>query len=295
MRNTVEVGGRKRTYTVVGEQDSSPRRDLVLIFHGSKQDGETHRKFTGRSFDAMAAGGAAVVAYLDGYRGNWNDARKESFFPARLENVDDVAFTRAVIRELEASHRIDPDRVFAAGYSNGGQLVMRLMHEVPGLLAGAAVFSATMPAPESFHLPAGMPPVTPLPVLLIHGTKDPIVPYRGGTMSGWARRMFKVGGTALSMPATAEYFARRNGISATPVITRPPNGTGARGKTWVEQTDYREAGQPAVRLLTIHNGGHTVPGPRKAPFILGRTNQEISAASATAEFLGIATPAASPR
>ncbi len=46
------------------------------MFHGSGQTGDKHRAFTGGVFDALAARGArgALVAYLDGYRGNWNDA-----------------------------------------------------------------------------------------------------------------------------------------------------------------------------------------------------------------------------
>lgn len=80
------------------------------------------------------------MVYLDGYRGNWNDARKESFFPARTANVDDVAFTRAVIEKLGARKVF-----FAVGYSNGGQMVMRLIHEAPGLLGGAMIIAATLP------------------------------------------------------------------------------------------------------------------------------------------------------
>ncbi len=286
MRTTVTVDGRNRTYTVVGQQDPGRRRDLVLVFHGSRQDGATHREFTGGSFDTLADSGAAVVAYLDGYQDNWNDARRESYFPARLENVDDVGFTRAVVQDLQVSHHTDPARVFVVGYSNGGQMVMRLVHEVPGLLAGAAVLSATMPTPESFVVPGGTSEVVPMPVLLVHGTKDPIVPYQGGSMSWWARRAFKVGGTTLSMPATAEYFARRNGIGTAPRTTRSQPAA-ASGRTWVEQVDHEEPGRHPVRLLTVHGGGHTIPGPGKAPFVLGRTNHDVSAAAAVAEFFGI--------
>lgn len=68
MRDSVEVGGRPRTYTVVGPTDGKPSRDLVLVFHGSRQTGAKHRRFTGKAFDALADGGAAVVVYLDGHK-----------------------------------------------------------------------------------------------------------------------------------------------------------------------------------------------------------------------------------
>ena len=282
LRDSVDVDGRTRTYTVAGPADGKPERDLVLIFHGSRQTGAKHRDFTGKAFDALTAGGTAVVAYLDGYKGNWNDARRESRFPARRENIDDIGFTRAVIEKLTQTHRIDPRRVFAAGYSNGGQMVMRLVHEAPGLIAGATVIAATMPAPEGF-LAADAPPA-PMPVLLIHGTKDPIISYLGGEMPWWARTLFKVGGRALSAPETAAYFASRNGITGAPAVrTLPGSATG----TSVEITEFRHDDRPAVTLYTVHGGGHTIPGPRRAPVVLGRTNQDVSTADLIGEFFGL--------
>ncbi|MEU4236798.1 dienelactone hydrolase family protein [Actinoplanes sp. NPDC026619] len=245
------------------------RDDLVLIFHGSKQTGRKHRDFTGRIFDALPA----TVVYLDGYRTNWNDARAASSFPARRENIDDVGFARAVIEKLRPA-----GRVFVIGYSNGGQMAMRLAHETPELLAGAAVIAATMPAPENFLLAAADP--APMPMLLIHGTKDPIIAYGGGELSWWARKMFKVGGRSLSMPEAAAYFAARNGIDTAPVATRV--------SAQVERTDYRQADHPPVALFTVHGGGHTIPGPRRAPFILGRTAQDVNTASLVSEFFGLA-------
>lgn len=288
----IQAGGRGRTFTLV-EDPATPVGDgkgraLVLVFHGSRQTGAVHRRFTGGALDGLTKGGATVVAYLDGYRRNWNDARKESAFPARLENVDDVTLTRRVIDELAASHGVDPGRVYAVGYSNGGQMVLRLLHEAPELFAGVTVIAATMPTPESFLVRASAPEPHEVPVLLIHGTKDPIVPYQGGRFPAWARRAFLVGGTSRSAPETARYLARRNGITGGPLVTRRPAGGRRTGGTWIEQTDYREEGRAPVRLLTVHGGGHTVPGPRRAPFVLGRTALDASVASLMGEFLGIA-------
>jgi polyhydroxybutyrate depolymerase len=145
MPTTLSVAGRRRSFTVVGEVDGPEERALVLVFHGSKQTGEAHRRFTGGVLDQLALDGRAVVVYLDGYRGNWNDARAESSFPARKEQVDDVAFARAVVASVRGTHRFDPRGVVGVGYSNGGQMVFRLLHEVPELLAGAVVVAATMP------------------------------------------------------------------------------------------------------------------------------------------------------
>lgn len=262
-----------------GGRAGSPGRALLLVLHGSKQDGATHRRFTGGMYDALAEDGRAVVAYLDGWKGNWNDARAESAFPARTEGVDDVAFVHAVVDRLVAEWGVDPARAVAIGYSNGGQMVLRLLHETPDLLAGAAVVAATMPAPSSFRTDIAIPPPVAVPVVLAHGTKDRIAPYDGGTMNPLMRRLFKVGGTTLSAPATAAYLAERNGITADP--TR-------RTTADVERLEHVEEGRPPVTLLTVVGGGHTVPGPTKAPFLLGRTARGASMADEVATLLGLA-------
>lgn len=285
MRAHVFAGGRTRTLTVIGEPDGRAARALVLVFHGSRQDGETHRRFTGRALDRLAEEGRAVVAYLDGYRGNWNDARAQSSFPARQEGVDDVAFAREVVRMLSASHGIDPSAVVAVGYSNGGQMVLRLLHEPEELIAGAVVVAATMPDRAGFLGTFSETSDRSLPVALIAGTADRIVPFEGGRMAWWARKLFMVDGIALSAPATAEYLARRNGMTTAPSVTPLAGRTGARGGTRTDQTAYREDGRPPVTLYTVHGGGHTVPGPKAAPFVVGRTAEDPAIDAVVAEVL----------
>lgn len=282
MVEQIEVGGRMRTFTVVGKRSAG--QALVLVFHGSRQSGETHRAFTGGAYDALVDRGALVV-YLDGYRGNWNDARRESRFPARLAGIDDVAFTRAVIARLGETHSIDENRVYAIGYSNGGQMVMRLLHEDASPLAGGAIVAATLPEPGSFLLPQVASAPHPVPVLLVHGTADPVVPYAGGRMRRWAQLVFRVGGSSLSAPETAAYFARRNGIASLPT-TRADAASHPDG-TRIERADWRETGRPPVTFVTVHGGGHTVPGPKPGPRLIGRTATSISVADLAAETFGL--------
>ena len=46
-------------------------------------------------------------------------------------------------------------------------------------------------------------------------------------------------------------------------------------------------GHPPVVLYTIHGGGHTIPGPRKAPFVLGRTSSDVNTADLIRGFFQI--------
>lgn len=281
MNARVEVGGRTRTFVVVGEADGPAKRPLILVFHGSKQTGESHRRFTGRALDALAAEGRAVVAYLDGYRRNWNDARVASSFPARRENVDDIAFAREVVSSLAEGHGIDTGSVVAIGFSNGGQMVIRLLHEAAELLAGAMIVAATMPERENFRGEFSSRAGHPVPVAIVAGTADPIIPFEGGRSSWWVRKVFSIDGRTLSAVATAEYFARRNGITADAHRSEPA----ASAKVPVETLGYREAGRPPVTLYIVRGGGHTVPGPAVGPRV-GRTAEHPGIREIVSEVLG---------
>jgi polyhydroxybutyrate depolymerase len=288
--DAVAIQGRRRTFTVLGARRATGRRGLVLVFHGSRQSAEAHRRFSEDALAPLAAEGAAVVVYLDGYRGNWNDARRQSSFPARRRGVDDVAFARAVVERVAATHGIDPDHVVTVGYSNGGQMVLRLLHEAPELVAGAVVVAATMPVPEDFL--AGEPgaPARPTPIALVHGTADRIVPFAGGRMRRWAEMLFRVGGRALSAPETASYLARRNGIEAEAQRSTVPRRPGSDGRTSVIRTLHAQEGRPSVTFYEVRGGGHTLPGPTAAPRLIGRSASDITLLDLTAQALTDAAP-----
>ncbi|MFF5370284.1 hypothetical protein [Streptomyces sp. NPDC013187] len=70
--------------TVLGGPTDRPA-PVILLLHGSRQTGAKLRAFTGHAFDRLATDHRAVVAYLDGYRQHWNDARITSRFATRAE------------------------------------------------------------------------------------------------------------------------------------------------------------------------------------------------------------------
>ena len=284
IRVSLLAGGRTRTLTVVGAPEGPAARPLVVVFHGSRQTADAHRAFTGGVLDQLAARGEAVVAYLDGHRGNWNDARRESRFPARRAGIDDVAFFRAVVERLTGTHGIDPARVVATGFSNGGQFVLRLLHEAPGELAAAAVVAATLPVPESFLAVDDAGSMHRPPVALVAGTRDPIIPFEGGALAWWVRAVFRIGGSSLSAVETARHLARRNGIRESPTTTALPTGPVSRG-TRIERVDYGASGRSPVTLYVVHGGGHSIPGPKAAPAVVGRTAGDISILGIVRELL----------
>lgn len=281
---SVVVDGRTRTLTVVQHHQADARKaPIVLVFHGSMQTAAAIRSFTANSFDQIGAESGAIVAYLNGHKKHWNDARVANTSAARTDGVDDVAFTKAAIDLLVRRYNGDSTQVRAIGFSNGGQLVIRLIHEMPAALVGAAILSATQAVPDNFA--PDSPQTQPLPVVLVHGTKDPIVPYAGGMTKMYR---FRPRGLGLSAEETAAYYARRNGITTTPTTTPV--------STDVDRTDYRQPNRQPVTLYTVHEGGHTIPGPKTAHprFLMGRTDHTLDTAHAINEFFGLAAHSRQP-
>lgn len=59
-----------------------------------------------------------------------------------------------------------------------------------------------------------------------------------------------------------------------------------RDKTYVVRNDYRRAERRPATLFTMHGGGHSVPGPKKPPFRMGRTDRGLGTVGAVSEFVG---------
>ena len=275
VKRSILVDGMTRTYLRVVPAGETTGRALVLVLHGSNQSADAIRRYSDRTFDSLASRGA-VVAYLDGFRGDWNDARVMSISPARRNEVDDVAFVAAAIDDLAAKDNVDRARVFIVGFSAGGYMAIRVIHEIPDRIAGAGLISATHA--EAANFIGSRYTSAPMAVTLFHGTRDAFVKYNGERARG--RGLLRVGGM-LSAPATAEYFAHRNGIQA------PATQHRIADDVW--ETVYEEGDKPRVRLFTITGSGHTIPGSRGHP-IAGRSTRSIVAAQVLGDHWALPAP-----
>jgi polyhydroxybutyrate depolymerase len=102
-----------------------------MVLHGGGGSGEQVRESTGLAEAGVRAG--FVVVFPDGTGPlrtrllTWNSGGIPVY--AAEHDVDDVAFLRAVVADVQRRVPIDAARVFATGHSNGA-------HDVPS--AGAA-------------------------------------------------------------------------------------------------------------------------------------------------------------
>lgn len=247
----LNAGGRERTLAFYRPGGELRRPALVFALHGSNGTGEQMRRlFTRYGFDRLADRERFIVAYPDGYQRHWNDCRISAGYAANTENVDDIAFFRAMIAYFVREQGVDPARVYATGLSNGGHMVYRLAYELPTAFAALAPAAANLPVDANNDCARAGQPVS---IALFNGTDDPINPYRGGLVEfmGDASR-----GEVLSSEDSAAYWA---GLAhAVPAErSRYPERDGD-ARTWIERESWRGDGFE-VRLYTGHGSGHLLP------------------------------------
>jgi polyhydroxybutyrate depolymerase len=263
------VGGLERSFLAYVPRDLPRGAPLVLVLHAGHQTGEQMRVASGYEFDRLADEHQFALAYPNAWLGHWNDCRINADAAAPTHTIDDKAFLLEVAEHLRAELGVDPQRVFVAGYANGGQMAFRLALETPERFAAIAAISANLPA-KNRNLCNELR--TPIPALLMNGTADPINPYEGGIVA-----LARLGdrGTVLSSADSAAYFVRLDGQSSPPVVTALPHRE-ADDPTHVERSDWATIGQPEVVLDTIFGGGSVVPQTvYRPPRILGRATHDL--------------------
>ena len=170
---------------------------------------------------------------------------------ACADEVDELAYFDALLDELQDSVTVDPDRVFAAGHSNGAAMSHRLACQ------RADRFAAIAPnaAPNQFSTTEACEPSRPVAVLQMHGTDDDCMPYEGGENGCVPTE----DGVSLGIEQSNADWAARNGCEAIPAEEALPDeaddGTTTVRQSWPGCADGGE-----VEHLRIEGGGHAWPG-----------------------------------
>ncbi len=162
-------------------------------------------------FNSIADREQFVVAYPDGWKRHWTNSDESRGVGDELP--DDLQFLSQLIDKLVTNHNLDSNKLYAAGISNGGFFAQRLVLENVGKVRAIATVAATMPEPLSKVKEIDYP----TPVMIIHGTEDPLVPFEGGHVKAGAR------GAILSARDSASKWAELNECDANPEITDLPN------------------------------------------------------------------------
>jgi polyhydroxybutyrate depolymerase len=146
--------------------DGSEDLPLVLALHGF---GDEWRNFSRASgWMTVAEEFNFIVAFPNGYLRQWNDGGRGDHYE------DDVYMLQVMIERVAQDYRINRDRIYLAGFSNGGTMVYKAACEAPTIFAGIASVGGTMRYNQDCL------PTTQVSVMVIHGTADSVVPFTGG-------------------------------------------------------------------------------------------------------------------
>jgi polyhydroxybutyrate depolymerase len=180
---------------------------------------------------------------------------------------NDLAFFNAMLDQLDAEYSVDDNRVFATGFSDGGFMDFQLGCNLANRIAAIAPVGAEMAkSQEEFCKNWTFRPVA---LLMINGTEDPVLPYKGRSTAP----------ATISAPDTAKDWAKTAGCTKNAQrTTLQPRASGGLQTNVDSYTDCTQGAE--VLLYSIVDGGHFWPGGEQ-PYVpankIGRSSDDLEA------------------
>jgi len=237
---TIQHDGLIREYSIYvpASYDGTTNFPLQFNLHGG---GGTNSAWQVTSDMRPIADTADFILVYPQARPDPSDGNSFNWIPKVPGTFDDVPFFSSLIDTIASNYQIDQNRIYACGYSLGGDMTFELGCKLNNRIAAIAPVARTMQAnPNSF-----CSPVHPTGVLTILGTDDLVSPYNGIVFGGIEYY--------ISAAATHSYWATHNNCVTTATMnTVSPS---VERYTW-----STTPGCAYVEELKVIGGGHDWPG-----------------------------------
>jgi len=288
--------------------DATKHYPVVILLHGMSQDADDMERLT--RFDELADKDGIIAVYPIAMHGRWNvgvrpqeSQRPMGMGPGRRRGggggypggggggypggggqrqgqdrqtqdpsedrraapTDDIAFFNQMLDQMGTKFSVDPSRIYAAGLSEGGFMSLRVGCALSDRIAAVAALGAAMPKTMICV------PTRPVPLVMINGTSDPIVPYGGGTEHN--RNL-----SVISVEDSAKAWARIDRCAEKP--DKSKLSPQAKGGTETKVDTYNGCQHDAqVVLYSVKGAGNTWPGGEQyeAEKAIGKTAQDVNA------------------
>ena len=283
--------------------DPKQQYPVVILLHGMNQDPDDMERLT--RFDELADKNGIIAIYPSALHGRWNvgvrpqerqtgmmrpgggHRRYGGGYPGgggggypggrgqqgpgqqpdaerRPTPADDIAFFHQMLDQVSSKFSPDSSRVYVVGLSEGGFMSLRVACSLSDRVAAVASVGAAMPK-TMICLPS-----RPVPVLMVNGTSDPVVPYGGGTEHN------------LSLSTLSAEDSSKDWGKIDHCNDKPEKGkwiSKAKGATETKTDTYEGCLQNAqVELYSLKGAGNTWPGGEQyeAENTVGKTSQDVN-------------------
>jgi polyhydroxybutyrate depolymerase len=249
------------------ELDSS--LPLILAFHGGFGDAYNMEKMSGLSRKSDTTKNKFIVVYPEGVRNSinkctWNAGGCCGF--AQEHNVDDVGFISILIDTLIERYKINKNKIYASGMSNGGMLCYRLAAELSHKVAAIAPVACSMVLKENWN------PVRPIPIIHFHSYLDESIPYYGGIGNGASRHYNPPIDSVLTT------WSELNGC-----VHLSDTLFHETGEYLLREWDKCE-NESNILCYVTYDGGHSWPGGQKGRMFADPPSRKINASDLMWEF-----------
>jgi polyhydroxybutyrate depolymerase len=252
---TLQYGDSQRTLTVDGMQrnyllhippglPSNQPAALVFVFHGYSETASLIQQTSG--FNDISDKGGFIVVYPNGSGPgsgqSWNAVGCCGY--AIQHNIDDQAFIRWIISDVDTLTKIDPKQIYATGFSNGALLSYRLACEMSDTFAAVAPVAGVLISTPCL-------PTQPVAVIDFHGLTDNVVPYAGGGVVPGSGQPFP------PVEKSIAHWANLDGCADSPQVEQTAVFT---------HTTYTSCQSgSAVELYAVKGIGHSWPSQYVVP------------------------------
>ena len=241
----IQHDGITREYILYVPQSYNGSNKVPLLFNFHGYGGKIKDYINEADMRTVAEANNFILVYpqgslLNGFS-HWNACPPGG---DNKSDIDDVGFIETLIYGLLSDYNIDMERIYVAGYSNGGMMAYGLAHYKSNLIAAVASVSGSM-------LDCTGPTNHPMPIIHLHGTADEVLPYNGGNEFSSAQ-------------STLDYWINFNNTTTTPTVNTDNSGGMTiehyiydQGYSSVSVEHYKYIGGNHVWFNTTYQGKNT--------------------------------------
>ena len=231
---SVTVDGKQRTFIMHIPNAYKGDKPVPLVIDYHPIGGSGNGEFGSSPYKAKTDPEGVITLYPDGTSKPGGMGNGWNVGPC-CSNDDDVKFSYAMIDKLKEIACIDPQRIYATGFSMGGGMSNHAACMMSDVFAAVAPAAMDLNKTNS----AACKMSRPISVINFRGTNDPVCRYQGGD-SG-----FNDGLNFLGAEGTFKFWAEKNECQGSP--TKNSNGCD-------EYSNCKDGTK--VVLCTKQGGGH---------------------------------------